>query len=422
MSDAMEVLFTGALGLAPPWQVAAVRFAPDEHAIHFDVICAATRLPCPQCAAPDQPIHDRLKRDWQHLHFFQYRALIHAQVPRVRCAVCSDKGDGEVRQVAVPWSRERSGFTLLFEAMVVTLAGLSRMPVRQIGALLGVNDARLWRSLGVLVDAAYAKADMCGVKAIGIDEKNIGRGRVVTVVHEGSAASKGRVLHLSEGCKAQNVGLFSEALRAHGGDPSAIERCSMDMAKSYIAGVAEHLPNALPCFDPFHLIKLANEAVNTVRRSEVAAEPLLKRTRAHWLKDANNWTPKEVALQHLRHSQLKTARAWRLKERLRDIVAWRRFPRVPVVILMDQWIQWARRSRLTPFKRLAQTFKAHLQGIRNTLTFANSNATAESINADIQASIARARGFRTFRNLRTIIYLLKGTLELPRSPFRLAIT
>lgn len=133
MSDAMEVLFTGALGLTAPWQVAAVRFEPEAHAIHFDVICAATRLPCPQCAAPDQPIHDRLKRDWQHLHFFQYRALMHAEVPRVRCAVCADKGDGEVRQVAVPWARERSGFSLLFEAMVVMLAGMSRMPIRQIG-------------------------------------------------------------------------------------------------------------------------------------------------------------------------------------------------------------------------------------------------------------------------------------------------
>lgn len=421
MLDGMEALFTGALGLTPPWQVSSVRFAPEEHAIHFDVICAATRLPCPQCAAPDQPIHDRLKRDWQHLHFFQYRAFIHAEVPRVRCAVCADKGDGEVRQVAVPWSRERSGFSLLFEAMVVTLAGMSRMPVRQIGALLGVNDARLWRSLGALVDVAYAKADMRGVKAIGIDEKNIGRGRVVTVVHEGSAANKGRVLHLSEGCKAQNVGLFVEALQAHGGDPSMIDRCSMDMAKSYIVGVAQHLPNASHCFDPFHLIKLANEAVNTVRRSEVATEPLLKRTRAHWLKDAQNWTPKEVGLHHLRHSQLKTARAWRIKERLRDIVAWRRCPHVPVTLLMDQWISWARRSRLTPFKRLAQTFQAHLHGIRNTLTYANSNATAESINADIQSSIARARGFRTFRNLRTIVYLLKGKLELPRSPFKTSL-
>lgn len=116
------------------------------------------------------------------------------------------------------------------------------------------------------IGRAYASADMSNVDAIGIDEKHIGRGRVVTVVHDVSGATRGRVLHLSEGCKAENVGVFVEALKAHGGDPEAVERCSMDMAKSYIAGVREHLPQALPCFDPFHLIKLANEAVDAVRR------------------------------------------------------------------------------------------------------------------------------------------------------------
>ncbi len=260
-----------------------------------------------------------------------------------------------------------------------------------------------------------------GVDAVGIDEKHIGRGRVVTVVHDGSTATRGRVLHLSEGCKAGNVAAFTEALREHGGDPEAIKRCTLDMAKSFIAGARDHLPNAQVCFDPFHLVKLANEALEVVRRAEVSTEPALKRTRYHWLKDASNWTRKEIDLHWLRHKGLKTARAWRLKERLRDILAWRRYPQIPVLLLMDSWISWASRCRLAPFKRLAKTFKTHLEGIRNMLTHANSNAIAESINADIQSAIARARGFRTFRNLRTAVYLLKGKLALPGSPYRPAL-
>lgn len=418
MSDPMTELFTQALGLASPWRVDQVRFERAAQEIHFDVICDAKRLPCPRCAAPDQPIHDRLQRDWQHLHFFQFRALIHAQLPRVRCAVCADKGDSTVHQVAAPWARERSGFTLLFEALVVALAGMSRMSVLQIGALLGVSDDRLWRSLGALVEAAYAKADMGAVVAVGIDEKHIGRGRMITVVHDGSPDSAGRVLHVSEGRKADNVGQFAQALQAHGGDPKAVLRSTQDMASSYIAGCREHLPNADICFDPFHLVKLANEALEAVRREETRHEPALKRTRYHWLKDAGDWTDKEVDLHWLRHSGLKTARAWRLKERLRDILSWRKYPHVPVITLMDSWISWARRSRLPAFKRLGHTFKTHLQGIRNMLTHANSNAMAESINADIQGAITRARGFRTFTNLRTIVYLLKGRLDLPASPYR----
>lgn len=416
MSDSINELFTAALGVSPPWKVAVVRFEPEAHTVHFDLVCEASRLPCPVCGAPEQPIHDRLPREWQHLHFFQYRALLHAEVPRVRCARCGEHGEPDVRQVKVPWARERSGFSLLFEAMVVTLAGMSKLPVRQIGALLGVGEGRLWRSLGALVDQAHAQADMREVKAIGIDEKHVGRGRVMTVVHE--AEARGRVLHVSEGAKADNVAQFTQALREHGGDPAAIERCTMDMGRNFIAGVSTHLPQAELCFDPFHIIKLANEAVDAVRRTEVASRPELRRTRYHWLKDAGDWTRREIIDLHwLRHSGLNTARAWRMKERLRDILAWRRVPHAPVVLLLQGWISWARRSRLAPLKRLGATLRQHWEGVCNMLRHANSNARAESINADVQAAIARARGFRTSRNLRTVVYLLKAGLALPKSPY-----
>lgn len=414
MSDPMTQLFTSALGLQSPWRVERVRFEPQVSQIHFDVVCDAQRLPCPRCATPDQPIHDRLARDWQHLHFFQYRALVHAAVPRVRCAVCAERGDGEVRQVPVPWARERSGFTLLFEALVVTLVRMSGMPVRQVGALLGVSGPRLWRSLRALVAQARAEVEMDEVAAIGVDEKYVGRLGTITVVHE---AHSGAVLHVGQGCKAANLGMFADELAAHGGDPQRIGSCTLDMSKAFIAGVRTHLPHARLCFDPFHLVKLANEALDQVRREEVAEAPELKGTRYLWLKDAADWRPEEVDLHWLRMGRHRTARAWRIKEALRELLAWRHAPQVPVLLLLERWIAWCARSRLPPFKRLARTFRAHLDGIRNMLAAANSNARAESINATIQAAIARARGFRTFENLRTIIYLTRGGLRLPCSPF-----
>ena len=108
--------------------------------------------------------------------------------------------------------------------------------------------------------------------------------------------------------------------------------------------------------------------------------------------------------------------------RWRDILAWRHCQHVPVVLLMDPRISWARRSRLPAFKRLAAAFKAHIDSVRNTLTHANSNGMAESINVDILSAIARARGFRTFTILRTIVYLLKGKLSPPTSPYRPALS
>ena len=92
-----NTLFSQALGLTAPWQVSDVDFRPAEAAIHFQVICDAQRLPCPACSAADQPIHDRIARTWQHLHFFQFRAYIHAELPRVACSQC-----GKTSQVEVP--------------------------------------------------------------------------------------------------------------------------------------------------------------------------------------------------------------------------------------------------------------------------------------------------------------------------------
>ena len=66
----MEQLFTHALGLSSPWAVVSVDFRQPEGAIHFAVQCQAQRLPCPSCGAAEQPIHDRIERRWQHLHFF----------------------------------------------------------------------------------------------------------------------------------------------------------------------------------------------------------------------------------------------------------------------------------------------------------------------------------------------------------------
>ncbi len=123
--------------------------------------------------------------------------------------------------MAVPWARARSGFTLLMEALVVTLVRMSGMPVRQVAALLGVTDQRLWRSLEALVDAARAEASMAAVTAVGIDEKLVGRIGVVSVVH---AAGSGAVLHLSQGAKAANLGRVRRGLLLQGFHRSILSR------------------------------------------------------------------------------------------------------------------------------------------------------------------------------------------------------
>jgi transposase len=207
-------------------------------------------------------------------------------------------------------------------------------------------------------------------------------------------------------------------LREHNADPERVANVCIDMSTSYIAGVAKYLPRATVTFDRFHVIKLANEAVDAVRREEVKTEPVLKGTRWTWLKDARHCTHKQINIyHHLSRTRLKTARAWRLKEALRDIYA-QATDRADAEARLKRWYSWARHCRLEPFKRLASTLKQHWDGILAAFDSRLTNGRAEGINSLIQAAKARARGYRTIDSLITIAYLVAGNLaHLPASPF-----
>lgn len=96
----------------------------------------------------------------------------------------------------------------------------------------------------------------------------------------------------------------------------------------------------------------------------------------------------------LQRSGLKTARAWRLKEALREIYGTQRDP-TTVEHDLRRWISWARRSRLTPFKTLGATIRTHLAGIVEHFRSGLSNGHVEAMNALIQAAKARAKGYAT---------------------------
>jgi transposase len=72
MSIAVESLFTTALGLQAPWVVAKVDLDTAKRRIDFEVSCDTRQLTCPACGASGQGIHDRIRREWRHLDFFQY--------------------------------------------------------------------------------------------------------------------------------------------------------------------------------------------------------------------------------------------------------------------------------------------------------------------------------------------------------------
>ena len=106
-----EALFCQALGLAAPWAVERVALDVERSRIDLYVVWRSGSAACPACSAADQKLHDHRQRSWRHLDFFQFEAYVHCSLPRVACSVC-----GATTQLSVPWAREGSRFTLMFEA------------------------------------------------------------------------------------------------------------------------------------------------------------------------------------------------------------------------------------------------------------------------------------------------------------------
>lgn len=392
-----------ALGLTPPWTVTSCDFDAPAHRldIHID-FAAGSRFACPECGAGGCPAYDSETKAWRHLNFFQHQAWLHARVPRVRCQDCG------IRTVtSFPWARKDSGFTLLFEALIMAL--VTAMPVGAAARLVGEHDTRLWRVIHHYVEEARARADASAVTRVAIDETAARRGHdYITLFVD---IDEARVVHVTEGKDAATVAAFADDMIEHGGDPDQITEVCIDMSPAFIKGTAEHLPNAAVTFDKFHAVKIINDAVDQVRRAEQKGQMVLKGTRYIWLRNPETLSDRQrVTLDALPTRTLKTARAYQIRLAFQDLYT-EDSPESAEAYL-KRWYFWATHSRLPPMIDAARTIKRHWDGILRWFDTKIANGLIEGINSLIQAAKAKARGYRSSRNLKAIVYLIAGKLDL----------
>lgn len=396
-------LFQLALGLTPPWRVKECRF--DLKGKRLDILLDFPRgsvFACPVCGKEGCKAYDTEERSWRHLNFFQHEAYLTARVPRVECG-----GGCGVKTVTVPWARPGSGFTLLFEALVMVL--VKAMPVKAAARILGEHDTLVWRVVHAHVAEARSELDLSGVKRVGIDETSSRKGHNYISVFVD--LEKSQVVFATEGRDGGTVGEFVEELEEHGGSAEKVEEVCIDMSPAFMSGVAEHLPEAEVTFDKFHTVKVINDAVDQVRREEQKERSELKRSRYLFIKNRKKLTPSQrgrLAFLEDRRLNLKTARALRIRESFQGLYDQ---PPEEAESYLKRWYFWATHSRLEPVKAAARTVKAHWDGILRWFHSRVNNGVLEGINSLIQAAKAKARGYRTVRNLITVVYLVAGKLD-----------
>lgn len=404
-------LFTAALGLVPPWCVVRTVFRPEQRLLEMQVdFKPGSRFACPDCGSQDCAVHDTVEKRWRHMDFFQHQAFIIARVPRIKCPGCG------VRQIAVPWARAGSGFTLLMEGLILEMS--RSMPVRNIAQLLRVSDNRVWRVIQHYVDDAVERIDCSTVTVVGVDETSAKK-RHDYISCFFDMTSK-RLVFATEGREHQVVASFARFLGEHGGNASAVTEVSCDMSPAFIKGVRDYLPEAEVTFDKFHVAKILGDAVERVRRSEWRRDKTVKGGRYALLKSPENLTPlQREQLKEITSRNASLAEVYRMKETFRDL--YRQPDIVAATGFLKGWIATAMNSKLKPLIRAAKTINNRARGILRWYTTRMTNAVLEGLNSLLQAAKRKARGYRLHRTFITMAYLIAGKLDLMApSPFTCA--
>jgi transposase len=395
-------LFEAALGIAKPWYVRGVDFDPARKVLTISIdFVAGSRFAAPGVEGLHR-VHDTQTKRLRHLNFFQHECYLEVRTPRVKLP------DGRVVQIEPDWFGKLSGFTLLFEALVLAMA--QQMTFAAVARLVDESWHRVHAICSHYVDLAVAEADLSKVAAVAIDETACRRGHDYLTIAADAAERK--VVFVTEGRDARTIARFAEHLATHKAQPEQIATVSIDMSPAFIRGVADHLPKARITFDKFHVVAHASAALDQTRRLEQRREPGLKGLRWTLLKDRQRLSAEARADLDALISQAatkRTARAWLYREGLRAILDRKQIN--VVAAMLKQWCTNVLRSKVAPMKEVARMVRRHFDGIVAWTQTRQTNGFIEALNGLFQAAKRKARGYTRFATMRTVLFLIAGKLD-----------
>jgi len=398
-------LYAQILGLRAPWYVNGVSLDRASSQVTVHVAAQEVQHFCPRCGEPSPGYDKRLCR-WRHLDTMQYHTILEAEVPRVEC-----KTHG-VLLMAVPWADPDSGYTALFEALVIDW--LQEATVEAVARMLKLSWGVVDRIMQRAVARGLSRREALYPVNISVDETSFQKHHeYVTVVTDQDTS---RVLFVADNRSTESLSGFYATLDET--QLAGIRSVAMDMWPAYIGATQLALRDAdlKISFDKFHVAKYLGDAVDKVRRGEHkkllrGGDERLKGSKYQWLRNPHNMTrAQKQHFQALRDSTLKTARAWGLKQEAMSL--WDYSSRTWATKGWLQWLSWAQRCRLPPMQAVAKMIKRHLWGILNAIVLKSHNGHSESMNSRIQRIKRKACGFRNRGRFRNAIYFHCGGLNL----------
>ncbi len=400
-------LYEQILGISSPWRVERVELNVETRGVDVYLEhCSKTKFMCPKCGIECSLYDHSEERIWRHLDSCQFHTFIHASPPRVKC-----KNDG-VRQITLPFAEPNSRFTMLFERLVIDV--LSHCDVDGARAILDISWDEAWHIMDKAVKRGLEKRGSVVPEFIGVDEKAVAKGhKYVTVVSDVKAST---VVDVIDDRKHESLDTFFEKLEKD--QLEEVSAVSMDMWDPYILSVKTHLdnPDEKIVFDRYHIMKIMGMGVDSVRKQESRAlfkigDKTLAGSKYLWLYSQENLPEKhQERFSTLKALDLKTSRAWAIKENLR--LFWKQSSKTQGLEHFKRWYFWATHSKLEPIIKVAKTLKRHLDGMITYFHFKITNAHAEGLNSRIQAIKVKGRGYRNQEHFKTAILFHLGGLDL----------
>ena len=393
-------IFSMALNINKPWRIERIEFN-EESELHIYIgYIKGTKFECKECGKKCD-IHDTKEKTWRHLNFFEHKAYIHCKVPRTKC------DNHKVLLMDVPWANSNTGFTQLFEQLVMNLA--KKMSILSISRLLKESNGRLWRIVKRYAKEYVESLEFSKVKRIGLDETSKKGHDYLTVFVD---LDTSKIMYIADGKKGSTIDEFRDFFTERNGVLENIEVVTCDMNMGFTTGIKKAFKNAKIVYDKFHVIKIINEALDDVRKEELKKEPELKKTKYMWLKNKKNLKENQKNnLEKMCKKNLKTAKGYRLKLAFQDIYN-TNYTRDIAKLEIDEWINWALHSKLEPFKKVARTIGRKVNGILNYFENRVTNAILEGTNSMIQYIKTRARGYKSTENFKAMIYLMNSEYSI----------
>ena len=400
-------LYRHLLGLEQPWTVSRVELDLTEQRV--DVWAdhsAGKRWTCPECSSELGLYDHSEERVWRHLDSCQFMTYLHARPPRVRCP------EHGVLQVRLPWAEARARFTALFERLVIDV--LKETDVLGATRILRISWDEAWHIMErAVARGLLAKEERISAR-IGVDEKAAAKGmKYITVVCDIDRAT---VEYIAEDRKKESLDGFFRSLSEQ--QLNGIEAVAMDMWAPFIQSTKAHVPEATDkiVFDRFHIMQHMGEAVDEVRKHEhrelrADGDETLAGSKYLWLYSEENLPDKHhERFDALKAANLKTGRAWAIKESLRSL--WRYKRRGWAERHWKRWYFWATHSRLSPVIKAARTIERHMHNVMTYFAHRITNAVSEGLDNKIQTIKKMAYGFRNREHFKTAIFFHCGGLQL----------